>query len=307
MSCSCPIEDAVSQKLFYRCGLTDKCLPKNIECYIKHDCNSMLIDHDNDEDDDNECPSSSSLIERPCLMNNTCLEENQYCRGYFNKQCVCQSGYRMNETTGMCEDINECRERLICDHYCINTLGSYRCSCQENYQLKSDKHTCIIRTIRKNYSPSLIGLFDNGIRQINLTYEYELEKIQEKLNNNQTLLTLTTHAYLIDYDPVENDLYFAECSIPIRPVIMSCPKTRGIYRIRLNQTILNKELIIDGRDYTSIQSLAIDWLHRNIYFVNTRLQTIDVCRLNGSFCHILLHQTISDYLPQRIVLYPEKG
>ena len=48
-------------------------------------------------------------------------------------------------------------------------------------------------------------------------------------------------------------------------------------------------------------------MHRNIYFVNTRLQTIDVCRLNGSFCQILLHQTVSDYLPQRIILYPEKG
>jgi hypothetical protein len=90
--------------------------------------------------------SSSLFIERPCLINNTCSEENQYCRGYFNKHCVCQSGYRMNETTGMCEDINECRERLVCDHYCINTLGSYRCSCHEQYQLKSDKHTCTFRT-----------------------------------------------------------------------------------------------------------------------------------------------------------------
>jgi hypothetical protein len=55
MSCTCPIEDYVSQKLFYRCGLTEKCLPKNIECYIKHECNTMLIDHDNEEDDDEEC------------------------------------------------------------------------------------------------------------------------------------------------------------------------------------------------------------------------------------------------------------
>jgi hypothetical protein len=90
--------------------------------------------------------SSSLFIERPCLINNTCSEENQYCRGYFNKRCVCQPGYRMNETTGMCEDINECQERLICDHYCINTLGSYHCSCHEYYQLKSDKHTCTLRT-----------------------------------------------------------------------------------------------------------------------------------------------------------------
>ena len=92
--------------------------------------------------------STSLLIERPCLINNTCSEENQYCRGLFNRHCVCQSGYRMNETTGICEDINECRERLVCDHYCINTMGSYRCSCREEYQLKSDKHTCILRTNR---------------------------------------------------------------------------------------------------------------------------------------------------------------
>ncbi|CAF3052787.1 unnamed protein product [Rotaria socialis] len=305
MSCSCPIEDYVSQTLFYRCGLTDKCLPKNMECYVKNECNSIFIDQNNEN---NECSSSSSFfMERPCSVNNTCSDENQYCRGYFNKRCVCQAGFRMNETTGMCEDINECRERLVCDHYCINTLGSYRCSCRENYQLKSDKHTCRLRMSTVS-SAFLFGIFDNGINKLNMTYENELgKKSKELINNNKTLVALTNHAYLIDYDPVENYLYFVECSMPIRPVIMSCPKTRGIFRMNLSQSILKKELIIDGRDYTSIQSIAIDWLHRNIYFVNTRLQTIDVCRLNGSFCYILLHQTISDYLPQRIVLYPEKG
>lgn len=163
-----------------------------------------------------------------------------------------------------------------------------------------------------------------------MTREHELEKVKEwsTINNhNQSLFAQSDRAYLIDHDPVENYLYFAECSVPIRPVIMTCAKTRGIFRMKLNETGAKKEvrirrdhwlrfdhlhmfclkMIIDGRDYTSVQSFAIDWLHRNIYFVNTRLQTIDVCRLNGSFCHILLHQTISDYLPQRIALYPEKG
>lgn len=57
MSCSCPIEDYVSQKLFYRCGLTDKCLPKDVECYIKHECNNLIAGHDHEDDDteDNEC------------------------------------------------------------------------------------------------------------------------------------------------------------------------------------------------------------------------------------------------------------
>ncbi|CAF3395990.1 unnamed protein product [Rotaria socialis] len=314
MSCSCPIEDYVTEKLFHRCGLTDKCLPKNVECDIKHECNPIFNEENDDNDGDDECPSLSLSNNRPCSINNTCLGENQYCRGYFHKRCVCQTGYRMNETTGVCEDIDECRERVICDHYCINTPGSYRCSCHENYQLKSDKHTCRLRANLFS-SASLYGLFDNGIYKLDLNNENELDKIKESSNankiqfvpDNNTLITSTNHAYLLDHDLIENYLYFAECSTPIRPILMSCAKTRGIFRINLNKSMHNKELVIDGRDYTSIQSLSIDWMHRNIYFVNKRLQTIDVCRLNGSFCHILLHQTVSDYLPQRLVLYPEKG
>ena len=75
-----------------------------------------------------------------------------------------------------------------------------------------------------------------------MTIEHELEKNKEWWNNNKTLIALTDNAYLIDYDPVENYLYFVECSIPIRSVIMSCPKTRGIFRINLNRSILEKEV-----------------------------------------------------------------
>ncbi len=60
--------------------------------------------------------------------------------------------------------------------------------------------------------------------------------------NNKSLIILTNHTYLIDYDRIENYLYFAECSIPIRPIIMSCSKTRGIFRINLNQSIPRKEV-----------------------------------------------------------------
>lgn len=190
------------------------------------------------------------MIERPCLINNTCAEENQYCRGYFNKRCVCQSGYRMNETTGICEDINECRERLVCDHFCINTLGSYMCSCRESFQLKSDKHTCQLRfdiSLTGGFA-SLFGLFDQGIHRLNLTKDYELEKIKDWTTlhrQNQTLFLSTDNAYLIDYDPVDRYLYFAECFVPIRPIIMSCSKTRGIYRMKIDDPMKKKEVRVE--------------------------------------------------------------
>ena len=30
-----------------------------------------------------------------------------------------------------------------CQHRCVNTLGSYYCTCNIGYQLRSDKHRCI--------------------------------------------------------------------------------------------------------------------------------------------------------------------
>ena len=47
-----------------------------------------------------------------------------------------------------CQDINECDSLLSkCDQICINTVGSYKCYCNDGYQLdKSDLRTCTVKT-----------------------------------------------------------------------------------------------------------------------------------------------------------------
>lgn len=39
-------------------------------------------------------------------------------------------------------DLNECDPPGLCSQNCINTKGSYFCSCVPGYILESDKHTC---------------------------------------------------------------------------------------------------------------------------------------------------------------------
>ena len=40
-------------------------------------------------------------------------------------------------------DINECASgNGGCHHTCRNTVGSYRCSCNNGYSLSGDNHTC---------------------------------------------------------------------------------------------------------------------------------------------------------------------
>ena len=45
-------------------------------------------------------------------------------------------------------DIDECSEGISgCSQVCSNTIGNYRCICQNGYQLDSDNHTCLGKTI----------------------------------------------------------------------------------------------------------------------------------------------------------------
>jgi len=73
--------------------------------------------------------------------------------------CSCHDGYVLGNDTfsciGMCttlcmtnnccydSDINECEtDNGGCTQICDNTKGSYDCSCDKEYELTEDKHSC---------------------------------------------------------------------------------------------------------------------------------------------------------------------
>ena len=48
-------------------------------------------------------------------------------------------------------DVNEClTDNGGCTHQCNNTIGSYNCSCWNGYELSSDNHNCIGKTVKSN-------------------------------------------------------------------------------------------------------------------------------------------------------------
>ena len=43
-------------------------------------------------------------------------------------------------------DIDECGEHVSgCNQHCVNTVGSYYCSCYTGFQINADQHTCFGR------------------------------------------------------------------------------------------------------------------------------------------------------------------
>ena len=44
-------------------------------------------------------------------------------------------------------DIDECDRFSPCDQVCINTVGSFMCSCESGYELEENKRACTGRIV----------------------------------------------------------------------------------------------------------------------------------------------------------------
>ncbi|XP_035914416.1 uncharacterized protein LOC118513121 isoform X2 [Anopheles stephensi] len=58
---------------------------------------------------------------------------------------LCPTGYHFNTTMGDCQDTNECSiSNGGCQQHCINSDGSYYCSCKYGFKLDIDKRSCLV-------------------------------------------------------------------------------------------------------------------------------------------------------------------
>lgn len=77
------------------------------------------------------CADIDECQNKPCehLCKNT---EGSY-------ECLCRSGYEIDEDGANCRDVDECeRGTHTCQQTCTNTEGSFECSCQDGYEKRGD-------------------------------------------------------------------------------------------------------------------------------------------------------------------------
>ncbi|XP_073528886.1 fibulin-7 [Phyllobates terribilis] len=85
------------------------------------------------------------------VVNDAALSRKASCtRVDHTQHCSCDPGFQMSGTAenNLCQDVNECEVykargiTRLCVHACINTPGSYRCSCPAGYKLLGDGKNC---------------------------------------------------------------------------------------------------------------------------------------------------------------------
>jgi len=172
-------------------------------------------------------------------------------------------------------DLDECELPGSCSQTCKNEKGTFFCSCNPGYLLQEDKHTC---------------------KALNSTSAFLL------ISNRRSLLVSDLKEKSIEVVPVDVENVVALASNTHTNVLYWYDmKAKKIFRKELAGTPV--AIITSGADL--IEGLALDWIANNLYWVDSRLNTIEVARENGSNRMVLLSKDIDQ--PRGIALDPTPG
>ncbi|XP_032884013.1 low-density lipoprotein receptor-related protein 8 isoform X3 [Amblyraja radiata] len=233
-------------------------------------------------DSHKDCKDWSDEPLKECGLNE-CLTNNggcsHICRDWkVGYECECPAGYTLLDTK-TCGDINECEDLDQCSQICTNIKGGYKCTCFQGYEMDPMTESC--KAVGK--SPAVLFTNSHDIRMINLLKK-EYTRLVSTLKNVVSL----------DVDVEENKIYWIDLYYKI---IYSAPLDKGSDPSQ-HIHLIEQGLLIP-------ECLAIDWIHKNIYWTDSGTKSISVATIDGTKIKTLINTELEN--PRAIVVDPIQG
>ncbi|XP_064296620.1 LOW QUALITY PROTEIN: low-density lipoprotein receptor-like, partial [Phalacrocorax carbo] len=212
---------------------------------------------------------------------NECLDGNGGCShvcrdlrlGY---ECLCPRGFALGPDGKSCEDIDECRDPRSCSQRCHNLPGSYKCECGGGYRLDPRSLAC------RALGPPAALLFAN---------RHEIRRLALDGGGYRRVLGPLKHAAGLDADVAAGTVYWADLA------------QRKIYRSPLADG--SRQVAVAELGLGSADGVALDWVHGNIYWTDSRLGAVAVAGGGGARRATLLQEPGAK--PRAIALDPLRG
>ncbi|XP_054731212.1 putative vitellogenin receptor isoform X1 [Anastrepha obliqua] len=249
----------------FLCRDNSSCLMIDAVCNGKSEC------ADGSDESDICTSATNNCSTKTCPPASTCRMLPQQ-----GAQCICPKGYRMSLLENVCRDVDECLEMYgLCSQGCMNTRGSYRCTCDEGYILKDDNRTCEAH----GGDPLLLYTTQIAVMGVHLRDKF----VYAVATNLTKVIGVAFDGQNIYWTNIRNE-------------------AESIVKANVDGT--NHEILLtSGLD--APEDLAVDWLTGNIYFSDNTMHHIAVCSNNGLYCTALVSMDVDQ--PRGIALWPQRG